>query len=135
MKRYFCEYSEKKLSQPNKFQYNRWQRKMCTAQLYFDVTSVNSVFVSDKIIKNSDNFRMKTLSNIKVILRVQQFLFIIIFIKSWKTNVRKFCFPCYLTLETSCMIGPFLCCHLLYLITDLVPAAVLGQEIMQKKSD
>ena len=47
-----------------------WQRKMCTAQLYFDGTSVNSVFVSDKIINNSDNFRMKCLSDISVILCV-----------------------------------------------------------------
>ena len=30
-----------------------------------DVTSVNSVFVSDKIINNSDNFRIKSLSSAK----------------------------------------------------------------------
>ena len=30
--------------------------------LYSDVTSVNSVFVFDKIINNSDNFRIKCLS-------------------------------------------------------------------------
>ena len=33
-----------------------------SVQLYSDVTSVNSVFVSDKIINNSDNIRIKCLS-------------------------------------------------------------------------
>ena len=49
---------------PNRLWYNRWQRKICTlsVQLYSDVTSVSSVFVSDKIINNIDNFRIKCLS-------------------------------------------------------------------------
>ena len=48
----------------NRFQYNRWQRRICTlsVQLYSDVTSVNSVFVSYTIIDNTDNFRIKCLS-------------------------------------------------------------------------
>ena len=39
--------------------YNTWQRRICTlsVQLYSDVTSVNFVFVSDKIINNSENFK------------------------------------------------------------------------------
>ena len=38
---------------------------VCTLlmQMYSDVTSVNLVFVSDKIINNSDNFRIKCLSS------------------------------------------------------------------------
>ena len=48
----------------NRFQYNRWQRRNCTlsVQLYFSVTSVILVLVSDKIIKNSDYFRRKCFS-------------------------------------------------------------------------
>ena len=58
--------------------YNRWQRRICTlsVQLYSYVTSVcNSVFVSDKIINNSDNFRIKCLfyNKISVILCVLYF--------------------------------------------------------------
>ena len=33
-----------------------------SVQVYSDVTSANSVFVSDKIINNSENFRIKYLS-------------------------------------------------------------------------
>ena len=33
-----------------------------SVQVYSDATSANSVFVSDKIINNSDNFRIKYLS-------------------------------------------------------------------------
>ena len=46
----------------------RWQRRICalSVQLYSDVTSVNLVFVSDKIIKNSDNFKIKCLSYGKI---------------------------------------------------------------------
>jgi len=76
---------------PNRFLYNRWQRRMCTlyihtVQLYSDVTSVNSVFVSDKMINNSDNFRVKWLSYSKIsaILCVPYFLFLH-FIWFWKT--------------------------------------------------
>ena len=49
---------------PNRFQYNRWQRRICTlsVQLYSDVTIVHSVFVSDKISNNCDIFRYKCLS-------------------------------------------------------------------------
>ena len=41
---------------------------MCTlsVQLYSYVTSVNSVFVSDKIINNIDNFLIKCLSYSKI---------------------------------------------------------------------
>jgi len=47
-------------------------------QLYSYVTSVNSVFVSDKIINDSDNFRIKCLSysKIRAILSVLYFLFL-----------------------------------------------------------
>ena len=62
----------------------RWQRSICTlsVQLYSDVTSVNSVFPSDKIIHNSDNFRIKCLSYSKksTILFFLQFLFVNFFI-------------------------------------------------------
>jgi len=48
--------------------YNRWQRRICTlsVQLYSVVTSVNSVFVSDKMINNSDHFRIKCFSYSKI---------------------------------------------------------------------
>ena len=48
--------------------YNRWQHRICTlsVQLYSDVTSVNSVFVSDQIINDSDSFRIKCLSYSKI---------------------------------------------------------------------
>ena len=37
------------------------------------------------------------------------------------TNVRQFRFPLlYLTRVTSCIVGPFLCCHLMYLIIYIV---------------
>ena len=54
--------------------------------LYSDVTSVNSVFVSDKMINNSDNFRIKWLSYSKIsaIICVPYFLFLH-FISFWKT--------------------------------------------------
>ena len=40
-----------------------WQRRILhLVQLYSHVNSVNSVFVSDKIINNYDNFRIKSLS-------------------------------------------------------------------------
>ena len=55
--------------------------------MYSDVTSVNSVCVSDKIINYNDNFRIKCLfySKINAILCVLYFLFLHFFIKSWKT--------------------------------------------------
>ena len=58
--------------------YNRWQRRICThsVQLYSYVTSVNLVVVFDKIINNSDNFRIKCYSDseISAILCVLYFL-------------------------------------------------------------
>ena len=79
----------------------------------------------NKIIKKIDNFRIKFLSYSKItaILCVLYFLFLHFFyliLENMSTNVRKFCFPYYIkTLVTSCMICPFLCCHLLYLIIYL----------------
>ena len=59
---------------------SRWQRRIWTlsVQLYSYVTSDNPVFVSDKIINNSDNFRTKCLSYSKIsaILCVLYFLFL-----------------------------------------------------------
>jgi len=54
-------------------------------KLYSDVTSVNSVFVSDKIINHSDAFRIKCLSygEISTILCVLYFLYLHFFILSW----------------------------------------------------
>ena len=51
-------------------------------QLYYDVTSVKSVFVSDKIKNKSDNFRIKCVSYSKInaILCVIYFLFLHFFI-------------------------------------------------------
>ena len=46
----------------NIVKFNRWQRRICSLSVHSYVTSVNSVFVSDKIIKNSDSFRYKCLS-------------------------------------------------------------------------
>ena len=64
----------------NRFQYNRWQRRICTlsVQLYSYVTSVNLVFVSDKIIYNCDNLRIKCLfySKISEAVCVLYFLFL-----------------------------------------------------------
>ena len=37
-----------------------------SVQLYSDVTNVNSVFVSDKIINNSDDYKIKCLSYSKI---------------------------------------------------------------------
>ena len=54
-------------------------------KLYSDVTSVNSVFVSDTIISHSDDFRIKCLSygEISAILCVLYFLYLHFFILSW----------------------------------------------------
>ena len=69
---------------PSSVQYNRWQRRICTfsVQLYSDVTSVNWVFVSIKIINNSDNSRIKCLSynKISAITFALYFLFLHYFI-------------------------------------------------------
>ena len=91
-----------------------------SVQLYSDVTIVNSVFVSDKIIKNSDYFIIKCLSYIKIsaIKCILYFLFY-----TFLFNLEKHVNYCetisfsllYLTLVTLCIIGSFLCCHLLYL--------------------
>jgi len=69
---------------PNIYFYKRWQYRICTlsVQLYSNVTSVNLVFVSDKIINNSDDFTYKCLSysEISAILCVLYFLFLHFFI-------------------------------------------------------
>ena len=64
--------------------YNRWQRRICTlsVQLY-SYASVNSVFVSNKIINNNDNFRIKCLSYSEI--SALYFLFLHFFVESWKT--------------------------------------------------
>ena len=38
----------------NRLLYNRWQRRICTlsVKMYSDVTSVNLIFVSDKMFNN-----------------------------------------------------------------------------------
>ena len=48
-----------------------------SVQTYSDVTSDNSVFVSEKIVNNNDNFRIKCLSYSKIsaIICVLYFLF------------------------------------------------------------
>jgi len=48
------------------------------------------------------------------------FTFFYLILENMSTNVRKFPFSLlYLTLVTSCTVGPFLCCHLLYFIIYL----------------
>ena len=66
-----------------RFQHNRRQRRNCklSVQLYSDVTSVNSVLVSNTINNNSDNFRIcnskiSKISKINAILFVLYFLFL-----------------------------------------------------------
>ena len=95
-------------------------------QLYSDVTSVNSGFVPDKIIKDSDTFRIKCLpySKISAILYMYSlfcvFTLFYLILENMSTIVRKFCFPCYIWhYVTSFILCPFLCCHLLYLIIYL----------------
>ena len=99
--------------------------RICTlsVQLYSDVTSVNLVFVSDKIINNGDNFRIKCLSYSKITT-----IFLIFYFYTFLFNLGKHVNQCetisfsvlYLTLVTSCIIGLFLCCHILYLIIYLL---------------
>jgi len=66
---------------------------MCTlsVQLYSDITSVNLVFVSDKIINNSDNFGIKWLFYGKIF---SVFTLFYLILENMSTNVRKFLFPC-----------------------------------------
>ena len=71
------------------------------------------LYVSDKIINNSD------ISAILCSLFSVFTLFYLI-MEIMSTNGRKCCLPCYLTLVSSCIIGPFLCCHILNLIIFLV---------------
>ena len=92
-------------------------------QLYYGVTSVNSVCMSDKIINNCNHFRINCLFYSK---KVQFYVFIIFCFYTFLFNhgkhvkCEKILFSLlYLTLVTSCIIGPFLCCHLLYLIIYL----------------
>ena len=67
-------------------------------QLYFHVTSVNSVFVSDKVINNYDNFRIKSLSYSEIsailcsVFSVLTFFSLIL--ENMSTNVRNFVFLC-----------------------------------------
>ena len=79
-------------------QYSCILSSQVSIQLYSVVISVNSVFVSNKIIINSDNLRVKCLSYSKIsaILFVLYFLFWHFFIWSWKTCQLKFRFPCYI---------------------------------------
>ena len=62
--------------------------RICTflEQLYADVTSVNSFFAYDKIINNSDNFRIKCLFHSKIIG----------ILEIMSSNVIKFLFSCYI---------------------------------------
>ena len=63
----------------------QWQRRMCTVYSY--VTSVCLIFVSDNIINNSDNFRIKCLSYSKFKCNFMCSLVSVftLFIQSWKT--------------------------------------------------
>jgi len=78
--------------------YNRWQRRVCTlsVQLYSYVTSVNLVFVSNKIINNSDDFRIKCLPYSKIIAMFSVLALFYLILENMSTNVRKFRFPCYI---------------------------------------
>ena len=110
----------------NRLQYNRWHRRICTlsVQLYFYVTSANLVFVSYKII--SDNFIIKCLAY-SIINSMQFYVFFIFCVYTFLFNLGKHVnkyekilfFLLYLTLVTSGIIDPFLCCHLLNLIIYL----------------
>ena len=67
-----------------------------SVQVYSDVTSANSVFVSDKIINNSENFRIKYLSCNK---KVHFYYFIMCYyliLENIATNFRTFRLPCYI---------------------------------------
>ena len=99
----------------------------CTlsVQLYSYATSVNSVYVSNKIINNIDNFKIKCLSYSKIsaVVCVLYFpcLHFLFNLGKHVNYCEKILFSLlYLTLVTSCIIGPFLCCHLLYLIIYLI---------------
>jgi len=78
--------------------------------------------VFDKIINKSDNFKIKSLSYSDAILGVLYFLFLHFLFNLGKhvNQLEKMLFSLlYLTLLTSCIFGPFLCCHLLDLIIYL----------------
>ena len=80
--------------------------------------------VSDKFIYTCDNFRIKSLSYSEkgAILCLIYFQFLHFFIWSWKTCQlmwENFFSLLYSTLVTSCIVDPFLCCHLFYLIIYL----------------
>ena len=80
--------------------------------------------MSDKIINNSDNFRIKSLFYGEKV----QFCVLVISFYTFLFNLgehvnwwEKISFSLlYLTLVTSRIICPFLCCHLLYLIIYLL---------------
>ena len=57
---------------------------------------------------------------------VSVFRLFYLILENMSTSVRKFSFPCYIWhLITSCIIGPFLFCHRLYLIIYLVRLSLL----------
>ena len=67
------------------------------------------------IINNSDYFRTKCLFFCKISAILCVLFYLIL--ENMSTNVRKFRFSLlYLTLVTSCIIDPFLCCHLFLLL-------------------
>ena len=81
--------------------YNRWQRRIYNCILTSQLCQLS--FVSDKIINNSDNFRIKWLSYSKIsaIICVLYFLFLLFFyfiLKNMSTVKLR-----YLTLATSCI--------------------------------
>jgi len=89
-------------------------------QLHSDVTSVNSVFVSDKIINSSANLDLSVKQVKFYVFFIFCFTFFYLILENMSTIVRKFPFSLlYLTLVTSCKVGLFLCCLLLYLIIYL----------------
>ena len=60
-----------------------------SVHLYSDVTSVNSVFVSDKTINNSENLRIKFLSYSKISANLFIYLFFIVCFYILLFNIRK----------------------------------------------
>ena len=97
-------------------------------------SQVLTQIVSDKIIDISDNFGIKSLSYSEkgAIFCVIYFLFLH-FLFNLEKHVKlcdKISFSLlYLTLVTSCIIDPFLCCHLLYLIIYLVMVVPLRDNL------
>ena len=65
-----------------------------SVQLFSYVTSVNLVFVSDKINNNSDNFRIKCLPYSKMCSLFSVFTIFYLILENMSANVTTFCFPC-----------------------------------------